>query len=203
VLSENLAGTENVRVIFGDFMKAGDGDIKGLFDGAVDVVANLPYYITTPILFKLFESGLDMNGVTVMLQKEVAERLTAKAGTKEYGVLTVMLGYRSDIKITRTVGRAMFYPAPDVDSAVVKITPDNKKPCAKDERVFFRLVRAAFAMRRKTLVNNIIAAFPLSRSETEQILAEAGLSPTVRGECLTVTELIRLSDLIGGQQAKK
>lgn len=198
VLFEYLADTENTRIVFEDFLRIEDSAATELFPAgaAVEVVANLPYYITTPILFKLFESGLNIKSVTVMLQKEVAERLTAKAGTKDYGVITAILCYRSDIRITRTVNRALFFPAPEVDSAVVKITPNSEKPRARSDETFYRLVRAAFAMRRKTLANNLMAAFPLSRAQAEDLIVRAGLPAAVRGENLTVADFIVLADLM-------
>jgi len=202
VLEEYLSGVENARLIFSDFLKFEEAALCGLFAAGdapcppVDVVANLPYYITTPVLFKLLESALPLRSVTVMLQKEVAERLTANPGGKNYGVLGVMVQYRADVRITRAVGRKLFTPAPEVDSAVVRIQPNPLKPKANNEQIFFRLVRAAFAMRRKTLCNNVIAGLSLDRPQAEELLVKAGVPLAVRGEELSVADFIRLSNLL-------
>lgn len=198
VLAEALAGSKNAQIVFGDFLKFSDEQLAALFPrhAQIEVVANLPYYITTPILFRLLESALNIKSITVMLQKEVAERLTAKAGTKDYGVITAVIAYTSSTKITRNVNRTLFTPVPDVDSAVIKITPDPARPRAKSDETYYRLVRAAFAMRRKTLANNLLAAFPLTREEAEDKIKKAGLPPAVRGEQLTVQDFINLSDCL-------
>ena len=191
VLREVLSGQNNVSLEFDDFMEADLNDLKRY--GTLTVVANLPYYITTPVLMKLLESNLSLKSVTVMVQKEVADRLTAKAGMSEYGAITVAIDYAGSAKIIRNVPRTMFYPRPDVDSAVVRIDIENRYH-PLDKMLFKKVCRAAFAMRRKTLVNNLTALFPLQKSQAEEILTQINLKPDIRGERLTVADFVTLSD---------
>jgi 16S rRNA (adenine1518-N6/adenine1519-N6)-dimethyltransferase len=218
VLEESLIGCDNVRLVFEDFLKERDADIAKNFEkskasadvrvfnsaivsaaratDAIDVVANLPYYITTPIIFKLLESGLNLNAITVMVQKEVAQRMVARADTPEYGALSVVIDYRADAKITRIVKKTNFFPQPNVDSAVVRLAVIKNKYKPNDEKTFFRLIRAAFAMRRKTLLNNLTQAFDLSRGVAEELLGGCGIDVMARGETLDTAQLVRLSDKI-------
>lgn len=190
VLFESLLGYNNTEIRYKDFMRE---DIKVLEDikDAV-VVANLPYYITTPILMRLLESGIGKS-ITVMVQKEVADRLVAKEGTKDYGAITVKVGLLGGARITRIVSRNMFYPAPNVDSAVVRIDRLNKyrgnNPALTDE-----LIKSAFLMRRKTLQNNLSKILP--KEELVKMLEKMGLRGDVRGETLSAEQFVQLSDLI-------
>lgn len=186
VLARTLAGRENVRVIYEDFLKKSEA-----LPTPFKVVANLPYYVTTPIVMRLLEGEERPESVTVMVQKEVAERLTAKPGTAEYGAITVSLNLVADAEITRIVGRQCFIPPPKVDSAVVKITLRDKG-YSKEEIAFAgKIIRAAFNMRRKTLSNGIAALFG-GKEVANRIIEEAGFPPSVRGETLSAEDYISL-----------
>lgn len=193
VLDITLRGADNVEVIFKDVLKMSDDDFKNIVSGRFKVVANLPYYITTPLIMRFLESDLDVESMTVMVQKEVADRLVAKAGTADYAAITLAILMKGEARITRSVSRKMFYPSPNVDSAVVRIDVCPDKLAGEDVELMRRLVRAAFAMRRKTLVNNLSAAFPISKADAADMLSGIGLSPLVRGEALTLDDFVRLS----------
>ena len=162
----------------------------------VKVVANLPYYITTPILMKLLESGAGFESITVMVQKEVAERVQAGPGTKAYGVLSLAVQYRADPEIVLSVPASSFMPSPNVDSAVLHLKLFEKPAVAvKDEEFMFRLIKAAFNQRRKTLLNAASSGIPgLTKEEITAALESEGLSPQIRGEALTLEQFARLSD---------
>jgi len=168
-------------------------------EGPVSVCANLPYYITTPILMKLLESRLPFEYITVMIQKEVADRLCAKAGSKDYGAITAVLAYYGEAEKLFTVPSDRFVPAPKVDSAVIRIRLHQKKPYVpKNEALLFCTIKAAFGQRRKTLANALSTGFPeLSREEIVSVIADCGHEPTVRGERLDIAQFTALSDAIG------
>lgn len=198
VLKETLSGYDNTEVICGDILKV---DLRALVrekgDGRpVKVVANLPYYITTPILMELLESGAGFESITVMVQKEVAERVQAGPGTKAYGVLSLAVQYRADPEIVLDVPASSFMPSPNVDSAVLHLKLFEKPAVAvKDEEFLFRLIKAAFGQRRKTMVNAVSSgALGISKQQAAQALAAEGLSPQVRGETLSLEQFARLSD---------
>ena len=206
-LAYTLGDFDNVTVVNEDVMKA---DIAALLapalaEGPVSVCANLPYYITTPILMKLLESGLPFRHITVMIQKEVADRLIAKAGSSAYGAITAVLNYYGMAERLFTVTAGQFMPPPKVDSAVVRITLHEKKPYQpKDDRIFFRTIRAAFEQRRKTLPNALSAGFPeLDKSALTDIVVAAGHSADIRGERLSTAEFLVLADLIAEKIAEK
>lgn len=186
----------SVTFHFADVLKLSDDEIREWVPERFKVVANLPYYVTTPMIMRFVESTLDVSDMTLMMQKEVAERLTAKEGTPEYGAITVALRAIASVKITRTIDRRMFYPAPNVDSALVKIDFDRNKYKFADYKIFKKTVKAAFAMRRKTLANNLVSAFSIPKTEAEKIIENAGFSKTVRGETLSCDEFVALSDSI-------
>ncbi|MDR2090894.1 MAG: 16S rRNA (adenine(1518)-N(6)/adenine(1519)-N(6))-dimethyltransferase RsmA [Clostridiales bacterium] len=191
-LERTLSGCGNVEVIFSDVLKMSDGEIARLVGGEFKVAANLPYYITTPLIMRFLESGLGVSDMTVMVQREVAERLTAKPGTKDYSAVTVTVDFYADAKILRNVGRNMFYPVPNVDSALIglKIIPD-KYP-VKDRVKFLKFTSAAFAMRRKTFANNLNAAFGIDKPLIEKRLIESGYPPNIRGETLSMSDFLKL-----------
>ncbi len=206
VLNYTLNDRKNVTVINGDVMKE---DLTALLaddfaSGKVSVCANLPYYITSPILMKLIESELPFDSITVMVQKEVAERLAAGAGGKDCGAITVAVAYRGEAELLFTVPSDRFFPAPKVDSAVVRIKLYREKPVVpKDEATFFATVRAAFSQRRKTLVNSLSTGFSqIPKERLAEFIAELGLRPDIRGERLTVAEFAALSDLIYTEKTK-
>lgn len=198
VLKYTLGEFSNVSVINEDVMKLKlDELLEPYFKrGKVSVCANLPYYITTPILMKLLESGLPFEYITVMIQSEVADRLCTAPGSKTCGAITAVLNYYGQPERLFKVGAHNFIPSPKVDSSVVRIKLHEEKPYVPtDEELFFRVVRAAFEQRRKTLPNALSAAFgELSKEELTQVVLDCGHSPDVRGERLTVAQFCRLSD---------
>ena len=200
VLSKTLSDFDNVTVINEDVMKI---DLQALVaeyaEGRpVSVCANLPYYITTPILMRLLESGVKFSSITVMVQKEVADRLAAAPGSSEYGAITAILGYYGKIKKLFKVSAGSFIPAPKVDSAVVRIDLyDSPKYNPKDEKLFRNLIKAAFEMRRKTLVNAVSSKLPhINKQTLINSIISIGHPETVRGERLSTEDFVNLSDLL-------
>ena len=198
ILSETLSGLDNVTVIPGDVMKL---DLSALvseqFPGLTPMVAaNLPYNITTPVITLLLESGL-FSAITVMIQKEVAQRICAGPGSKDYGAFSVLCQYYAKTELLFEVPKECFLPAPKVTSAVVRLTPCPMPECVHDKDLFFRVVRGAFGLRRKTLLNALCAAFPLSKESLAECIAAAGLPPEIRGERLGIPEFAALADEIG------
>ena len=195
VLAETLAGCENVEVVFRDFSKE---NLSALHKeiGEYTVVANLPYYVTTPIVTRLLEEGVGVKGVCVMVQQEVAERFCAKENTPEYGAITAAIALRGTAKIVKRVGRNMFFPAPNVDSAVVKIDFIENALPVKSKEMYRKTVRCAFLNRRKTLENNLMKSFSLPRETAAEILKKAGVEEKARGETLSPQRLAALSDIL-------
>ena len=187
VLDRTLAGRENVRVIYEDFLKKTEA-----LPAPFKVVANLPYYVTTPIVMRLLEGEERPESVTVMVQKEVAERLTAAPGTAEYGAITASLSLVAEARITRIVGRQCFIPPPNVDSAVVRIDLCDKGYSLEEIESARKIIRAAFNMRRKTLSNALSALFG-SKERTNAVIEKAGFSPSVRGETLSAEDFVLLA----------
>lgn len=200
VLAETLAAYDNVTVINEDILKV---DIAALLEGSsagVKVVANLPYYITTPIIMGLFENHVPADSITVMVQKEVAQRMQAGPGSKDYGALSLAVQYYAEPYIVANVPPNCFMPRPNVGSAVIKLTKWQTPPVAvRDERLMFSLIRASFNQRRKTLQNGIANAETLLFGKEQVVCAlrKMGLSDTVRGEALTLAQFAQLSDLLG------
>ena len=198
VLKYTLGEYRNVTVINEDVMKADlESILAPYFErGKVSVCANLPYYITTPILMKLLESGLPFEYITVMIQSEVADRLCATPGDKNCGAITAVLGYYGAPEKLFTVTADRFIPAPKVDSSVVRIKLHEKKPYVPiDEPTFFRTIRASFEQRRKTLPNSLSSVFSeLSKDELTAAIIECGHDANIRGEKLSVAEFVALSD---------
>jgi 16S rRNA (adenine1518-N6/adenine1519-N6)-dimethyltransferase len=201
ILSDTLSPYENVKIIHKDVLEA---DVQGVIDqefaGMDDlmVVANLPYYVTTPIIMKLLEEQLPIRGIVVMLQKEVANRISASPGTKEYGSLSIAIQYYTHAETVMIVPKTVFVPQPNVDSAVIRLTR-REKPAVivKDENFFFQVTRSSFAQRRKTILNNLTSQLPDGKQKKEEILsalAAADIEPTRRGETLSLEEFGRLSD---------
>lgn len=200
ILPETLAECDNVEVIFGDAMKLDLREIiKQKFSDCegVCVCANLPYYITSPIIMMLLESKLPIENITVMVQKEAAERLCANVGTRESGAVTVAVDYYANAKILFDVDRYSFMPPPNVDSAVIQLEIRKEpKVFVKNEREFFALVKSCFAQRRKTLVNTVSNTSNYSKDALRKALNEIGLSETVRAEQLSIEELAQLSNIL-------
>ena len=196
ILAENLSDFNNVEVVFGDIMKFSIEEIESKFDGDYIMIANLPYYITTPIIFKFLENATRLKSMTIMVQEEVAERLVASPNTKEYGAITPAIDYRATAKIIKRVGRHMFTPVPNVDSAIVKIDFDNTKYDILSTKTLDDTIKAVFAMRRKTILNNLKSYFKLPSSDVEKILDNAGIEKSARGETLSTETLVRLANVI-------
>ena len=197
VLSETLSGCENTEVAFGDFLRA---DLPALEKelGEYRVVANLPYYVTTPVMMRFLEEAKRCTGLTVMVQEEVARRFTAEAGTPDYGSVTAAIALKGEARIMRKVPRMMFMPRPNVDSAIVRIDFEKGRIPVSSEAAYRAVVRCAFAGRRKTLENNMMGAFRLSREQARALLSEAGIADMVRGETLTPQQFARLADVLVG-----
>ena len=199
ILADTLGEHNNIKGINADVLKT---DVKRLiadeFDGmSVSIAANLPYYITTPIITSLIEEHLSLHNLVVMVQKEVAERITAKPGTKNYGAISVLCQFYTIPEYVTTVPADLFVPPPKVDSAVVKMKfRDVPAVEVKDGKLFFRTVKAAFSQRRKTLLNCLTANFPKSKAEISDLLTGIEIEPTRRGETLTLEEFARISDLL-------
>ena len=195
VLAETLAGLENVEVIFRDFNKI---DLAQLEEeiGEYTVVANLPYYITTPLVTKLLEEGKKVQGLAIMVQEEVALRFCAREDTPEYGAITAGIALKGEAKIVKRVSRNLFYPRPNVDSAVVKITFQPERIQVKSEKAYRQTVKCAFLNRRKTLENNLVNFFKIDRESAKGILAQAGVEEKARGETLSPKRLAFLADIL-------
>ena len=205
ILKETLSDYDNVTVINEDILKV---DIKKLaeeYNGGkpIKVVANLPYYITTPIIMGLFESGVPIDNITVMVQKEVADRMQVGPGSKDYGALSLAVQYYAEPYIVANVPPNCFIPRPNVGSAVIRLTRHQTPPVeVKDRELMFKLIRASFNQRRKTLLNGLNNSPELSFGK-EQIAAaieQLGVPAAVRGEDLTLEQFARLSDLLGGNR---
>ncbi len=201
VLEETLSGYDNLSLINEDILKC---DLKDLLKegdryGSVKVVANLPYYITTPVLMFLLESRYPFESVTVMIQKEVADRIKAGPSTKDYGSLSLAVQYYSQPVVALQVPPSCFIPRPGVGSVVLKLGIYREKPVeAKDEELLFRLIRGSFNQRRKTLVNGLknYAGLDLSKEQIESAIEKLGKKPSVRGEELTLSEFAELADIL-------
>ena len=201
ILEETLAPYDNVTVINEDILKLDLNAIAREYNGGkpIKVVANLPYYITTPIIMGLFEAHVPLENLTVMVQKEVAKRMEAGPGTKDYGALSLAVQYYAEPYIVANVPCNCFMPRPNVDSAVIRLTRHEQMPVAvKDEAQMFKMVRAAFNQRRKTLVNSLnnSPGLNFTKEDIQNALAEMNLSATVRGEALTLEQFAALSDLL-------
>ncbi len=199
ILGDTLKDFQNVQAIHEDILKV---DIKKLAEEhnngkPIKVVANLPYYITTPIIMGLFESGVPVDSITVMVQKEVAERMQVGPGTKDYGALSLAVQYYAEPYIVANVPPNCFMPRPKVGSAVIRLTRHEKPPVeVKDEKLMFRLIRASFNQRRKTLANGLNNSSELSftKEEIQQTIEACGFPPGVRGEALTLEDFARLAN---------
>ncbi len=199
ILDYTLSDCDNVCIVNEDILKCDINKLIGeQFDGkTISIAANLPYYITTPVITTLLERRLNVSCIVVMIQKEVALRLCAKPGTKDYGAISVLCGYYTEPEIVTTVSAGAFVPPPKVDSAVVKMKI-RKEPAVKtaDSAMFFKTVKAAFSQRRKTLLNCINSAFPYGKEVLAEKLSGIGIDPKRRGETLSLEEFAELSDML-------
>ncbi len=197
VLALSLQGVDNAEVVFRDVLKMKDDELRSIVGDKFKVVANLPYYITTPLAMRFIESTLDVKSVTIMVQKEVALRFVAKPNTADYSAITLAIEMAGNAQITRNVSRNMFFPSPNVDSAVVRIDIDRTKLDGENAPLLHKLVRSSFAMRRKTLANNLSVAFQIDKQEAGKLIEEAGFSPMVRGEALSLDDYKKLTKTLG------
>ncbi len=196
VLKTTLAEFSNVEIIFKDIMKVKTEELEKYIGGEYRVVANLPYYITTPILMKFIEEGSKIKSICVTVQDEVASRLCAEAGTSEYGAITAGIDVVGNAKKIMKIDKKMFYPVPNVDSAVVNIEIDRNKYQGIDLNAYRNVVRAAFSSRRKTLVNNLMNSFKLTREDAEKAVGAIGKGVMVRGETLSTQDFVLLSTVL-------
>ena len=195
VLNITLSGYENIEVIFKDVLRMKDEAVTEIIrDGHFKLLGNLPYYITTPLLLRFIDSNFNVDSITIMVQEEVARRIVAKEGTEDYSSITLAVAMWGDATITRKVSRNMFFPSPNVDSAVVTIKRNDSKIKGYERKKINRLVRASFAMRRKTLANNLSAAYQISKEEAIARIEKAGFDKNIRGEKLSLDDYLRLSE---------
>jgi 16S rRNA (adenine1518-N6/adenine1519-N6)-dimethyltransferase len=197
ILNETLQDVlDKVEVIFKDIQKVSENELNKLLNGQnYKVVANLPYYITTPIIMKFLESDYKPQSITIMVQKEVADRLTSKANDPDFGAITLAINLEGEAIETRFVSRQMFMPPPNVDSTVVRIDILDKYKDV-DKKKVKKIIKAAFCMRRKTLVNNLSNSFKIPKEEIIKILEQMNLDSLVRGETLDINQYIKLSTLL-------
>lgn len=206
VLTDTLAQYDNVKIVHNDILKTDlpaliaeeKGDLRH-----VKIIGNLPYYITTPILMKLLQSGVPAESITVMMQKEVADRICAGAGTKAYGALSVAVQYYCAVTKVEDVPKEVFMPQPKVDSTVIRLDlRDEPAVLVQDEKIFFRTVKAGFSQRRKTLLNSLQSA-GLSKAAVQACLLKADIDPKRRAETLSLEEMARLADQITEMEKKE
>lgn len=202
ILKENLAGCSNVEVINQDVLKTDINEIiarchRDFGTKSVRVIGNLPYYITTPIIMKLLEDGIDAESITIMLQKEVAERIEASPGTKAYGAISVAVQYYCTVDHVAKVPKEVFMPQPKVDSAVIRLNIlSDRRVKVSNEDLYFQVVKAGFGMRRKTLSNSLTFLGGIEKSQIIQALRDAGIDPARRAETLSLEEFADLTEQI-------
>ena len=193
ILNETLNGIDNVQVIFKDIQKVKEEELLDIIETKdYKVVANLPYYITTPIIMRFLEGKVLPKSITIMVQKEVAQRLCAKKDTQEFGAITLAIELEGDAKYVRDVSRKMFTPEPNVDSAIVRIDINDKYKDV-DKKSVKKLIHTAFLMRRKTLINNIEAGYKLDKASVAKMLNSLNINEKVRGEALGIDEYIKIA----------
>ena len=202
ILAETLKDYSNVTVINEDILKVDMNQLVKEYNQGrpIKVVANLPYYITTPIIMGLFESNVPIENITVMVQKEVADRMQVGPGSKDYGALSLAVQYYAEPEIVANVPPNCFIPRPNVGSAVIRLTRHKEMPVqVKDPVLMFKIIRASFNQRRKTLQNGLGNApeLPYTKEQIAAAIAEMGLTPTIRGEALSLAQFAQLSDILG------
>lgn len=201
ILKDTLSPYPHVKIIHNDVLEADVAEVMNEEFSEINdimVVANLPYYVTTPIIMKLLEEHLPIRGIVCMLQKEVADRISARPGTKDYGSLSIAVQYYTEAETVMIVPKTVFVPQPNVDSAVIRLTKRQQPGVTvTDEAFFFQVTRASFAQRRKTLLNNLTSQLPNGKQKKEEILqalSASGIDPARRGETLSLEEFGRLSE---------
>lgn len=195
VLAQTLKNCPNVQLVFGDFLRVDLAELEKSLP-PYTVAANLPYYITTPLVMKFIEGAKKAKALVIMVQSDVAERFCARENTPAYGAVTAAIARRARAEIVRQVPRRLFYPVPNVDSTVVKLTFEEDRIPVKDADMYKRTVRAAFLSRRKTLENNLMSAFSLPRERAKAVLEAADVPEHARGETLSPAHLARLADVL-------
>ena len=208
ILADTLSAYDNVEVINDDILKVDINRLAQEKNGGkpIKVVANLPYYITTPIIMGLFESHVPIDSITIMVQKEVADRMQVGPGTKDYGALSLAVQYYAKPEIVANVPPNCFMPRPNVGSAVIRLMRHLEPPVqVEDEKMMFRLIRASFNQRRKTLANGLGNAtdIPLSKEQIQESILELGVPVTIRGETLTLEQFAALSNIVTAKLRKK
>lgn len=201
ILSETLQEYDNIKVINQDILKTDLNEIidaerdAGSFTGKVKIIGNLPYYITTPIIMGILEKGVAADSITIMMQKEVADRIKAKPGGKIYGAISVAVQYYCTVEQVASVPKEVFIPRPKVDSAVLKLCIREKRPVELiDERIFFACIKAGFGQRRKTLLNSLTGVNGLSRDDMKSVLGQADIDPVRRAETLSIEEFAAIAN---------
>ena len=207
ILADTLSAYDNVTVVNEDILKLDIAKVAEEHNGGkpIKVVANLPYYITTPIIMGLFESHVPLESITVMVQKEVADRMQSGPGTKDYGALSLAVQFYSKAEIVANVPANCFMPRPNVDSAVIKLERYKEPPVKADnEKLMFGIIRASFNQRRKTMTNSVCgcAELGITKEKLIEALEECNLSPTVRGEALTLEQFAKLSNILNARGTK-
>jgi len=206
ILEETLSGYDNIEILNQDILKVNLREVVAQQNEGkpVKIVANLPYYITTPIIMGLFEKEVPVDSITVMVQKEVAWRMQVGPGTKDYGALSLAVQYYANPYIVANVPPNCFMPRPKVGSAVIRLTRHEKAPVeVRDAKLMFKLIRASFNQRRKTLLNglNNESSLEFTKEQIQEAIARCGLSPSIRGEALTLEQFARLSDMLDSTKA--
>lgn len=196
ILDKTFKDLHNIELCFADFMKVSSKELNSHFEGKFKVVANLPYYITTPIIFKLLSQGFNVSSITIMVQKEVADRLVSQSGTKNYGAITAQIEAIADVEIKRNVNRNMFTPMPNVDSAIVTINLRPNKFKVLDYKILSDTIECAFSMRRKTLANCLKNNMGLTQPDIDLIFDKLEFHPQIRGEVLNTQKFVLLSNEI-------
>lgn len=203
ILSETLAEFDNVEIVFADVMQTDLAALLAEKAAGMEVVvcANLPYYITSPVIMRVLESRLPVSAMTVMVQKEAADRICARPGTRDCGAISCAVSYYSEPKLLFKVGRGSFMPSPNVDSAVIRL---DVKPLsdrsAKWERLMFRIIRAAFSQRRKQIANPLSGELHIQKAELSELMQSCGIKPTARAEELTLEDFARLTDCVASRK---
>ena len=201
ILGETLADYDNIRVINQDILKTDINEIireereSGSFTGGVKIMGNLPYYITTPIIMGILEKGVGADSITIMMQKEVADRIKSSPGGKIYGAISVAVQYYCEVEQVASVPKEVFVPRPKVDSAVLKLTIRKERPVDLiDERSFFACIKAGFGQRRKTLLNSLTGVNGLGKEDIKEVLENAGVDAARRAETLDITEFAAIAN---------
>lgn len=206
ILEETLAEYDNVEIVFADVMETDLAALLAEKSAGMEVVvcANLPYYITSPVIMRVLESRLTVKSMTVMVQKEAADRICAKPGTRDCGAISCAVSYYSEPKLLFRVGRGSFMPSPNVDSAVIRldVKPASDKP-AEWEKLMFRIIRSAFSQRRKQAANPLSGELRITKPELAEIMASCGIKPTARAEELTLQDFERLTDCVMCEKGEK